>query len=1095
MNTMNRYVCCALLLCALVIPCQAQQSDKLLSILKQELKSNFAQLQKQNVKPYYMSYRAEDKFKKVISSSFGTLSSNQDLRSCNITPQIRLGSKQLDNFKYYSQGYPSYDGRSAAEVTIPYEDDATAGITTNIWNATLARYKYALAFYEQAKSKAATSTADEDKAPCFSEAPVEHYYEQPLNLDSLKLNDKVWEARLNAISAVFKADPNLKEGSASLDYGVSRTYFVNTDGTDVVQNRVSARLMLSVEAVAEDGMSLPLYQDFFTFSPDSLPSQETVVAAAKDLLRRVEALRKAPVANPYTGPAVLSGPASGVFFHEIFGHRLEGHRLKEGGETFKNMVGKQVLPTPFQVYCDPTLRHYAGTDMNGYYLYDSEGVKARRVDNVVNGTLKEFLMSRVPLDGFPQSNGHGRASGANDPVSRQSNLVVETKQPYTDAQLRQMLIREAKKQGKDYGYFFKTVTNGYTMTGEGGTINSFNVTPVEVYRVFVNGKPDELVRGVSLIGTPLSMFSHIQAGGNTPATFTGVCGAESGWVPVTATSPAIFVSQIETQRIQKTGAMPPVLSAPAFTFKDAGDTDKMVFNAMKDEMHRTTDSLRVAEAKAPFWVGYGVTRYRSFDITGEYGGISLSNQTPWQTNIITHVLLGNFKRCSDIPGQPLLIGSRGSDDMNYAMLRRALWSSSDQAYKSSVMMQAQKESYLNQNPLPSALEKLPDMQHSAPCTYIVNDSVPYDIDMARLNGYAKELSAIFNDYPYLFNGEVKISGDEVTSYRATSENVNIKQPHNRVTIKVSARFEDDQHLRMSDELKLSYERPSEIPALDTLKARVRKFADDCMALRNAELMTEAYKGPVMFENDAVKEAFVTSYLSAGDFYAQPSLQENNKGLGPKIGKKIMDERITITNETGLTTYQGQPLYGHYAVDADGFTPTTPMTLVDKGVFMMMLNRATPAQYAPKSTASARFCNEPGQAVPMVGVGTLHVQATGTTADEKMEKELIKRAKKEKLSFAYIITLPNNCTCLRLEKIDVKTGQRTLVKSDMMALPSSEQMKKLVAISNKEIVRNSVEPYTYSTIVPASIIVDDMELGKATMKPEKAPALIFPLQRK
>lgn len=213
-------------------------------------------------------------------------------------------------------------------MTIPYEDDATAGITTNIWNATLARYKYALAFYEQAKSKAATSTADEDKAPCFSEAPVEHYYEQPLNLDSLKLNDKVWEARLNAISAVFKADPNLKEGSASLDYGVSRTYFVNTDGTDVVQNRVSARLMLSVEAVAEDGMSLPLYQDFFTFSPDSLPSQETVVAAAKDLLRRVEALRKAPVANPYTGPAVLSGPASGVFFHEIFGHRLEGHRLE-----------------------------------------------------------------------------------------------------------------------------------------------------------------------------------------------------------------------------------------------------------------------------------------------------------------------------------------------------------------------------------------------------------------------------------------------------------------------------------------------------------------------------------------------------------------------------------------------------------------------------------------------------------------------------------------------------------------------------------------------------------------------------------------------
>lgn len=1073
----------------------AQQTDKLLSTLKTELKANYSQLQQQKVKPYYMSYRAEDVYKNVITSSFGETANDDESRMRRVTPQIRLGDKQLDNFKYNSQGMPSMDGRSATTVTIPYDDDATEGITTNIWNATLSRYNYALAVFEQTKSRAATSAADEDKAPCFSNAPVEHYYEAPLDLNSLKLDKKAWEQRLNAVSTVFKADPSLKSGTASMDYEISRTYFVNTDGTDVVQNRVAARVMLGVEAITEDGMSLPLYQDFFAFSPDSLPSQETIVAAAKDLLKRIEALRKAPVANPYTGPAILSGPASGVFFHEIFGHRLEGHRLKEGGETFKNMVGKQVLPTSFQVYCDPTLRHYAGTDMNGYYLYDSEGVKARRVDNVVNGTLKEFLMSRVPLDGFPESNGHGRASGANDPVSRQSNLVVETKQPYTDAQLRQMLIREAKKQGKEYGYYFKTVTSGYTMTGEGGTINSFNVMPVEVYRVFVNGKPDELVRGVSLIGTPLSMFSHIQAGGNKPATFTGICGAESGWVPVTASSPAIFVSQIETQRVQRTGAMPPVLSAPAFVAKDNGDDDKMIFDAMHDEMHRTTDSLRVAEAKAPFWVGYGLTRYRSFSITGEYGGISKSKSTPWRTNVLTHVVLGNFKRTSDIPGRPLIVGSSADAQLTYSGLRRALWASSDNAYKSAVMMQAQKDNYLTQNPLPAALEKVPDMQHSAPCTSIESDKGDYDFDMEKLNGYAKKLSAVFKEYPHLFNTEVSINGDEVYSYRSTSENVNIKRPHHNVVIKFSAQFEDENRVRLADDMKLQYERPSEIPSLDSLEACVRRFADGCMAIRNAEAMPEYYKGPVMFEHEAAKQVFTVNYLTPGDFYAQPSMQESTKGLGQKIGKKIMDERFTISNETNLSDYQGQKLYGHYDVDADGFTPASPMTLVDKGVFKMMLNRATPAQYALKSTASSRFLNSPRQAVPTVGIGTLHIQAAGTTADDKMEKELIKRAKKAKLSYAYIITLPENCSCLRLEQIDVKTGKRTLVKSNLLTLPTSDQMKKLVAISDKEVVSNNVEPYTYSVIYPNSLIVDDMELNKPTFKGGKVPALTFPLLRK
>ena len=160
-------------------------------------------------------------------------------------------------------------------------------------------------------------------------------------------------------------------------------------------------------------------------------------------------------------------------------------------------------------------------------------------------------MSRVPLEGFPESNGHGRAAEGKKPVSRQSNLVVETRQPHAEAELRQMLRDEARRQGKEYGYLFQSVSGGYTMTGEGGSINSFDVTPLEVYRIYVDGRPDEQVRGVSLIGTPLAMFSNIAAGGDTPSSFIGFCGAESGWVPVSATSPMIFCTKIETQRMQR----------------------------------------------------------------------------------------------------------------------------------------------------------------------------------------------------------------------------------------------------------------------------------------------------------------------------------------------------------------------------------------------------------------------------------------------------------------------------------------------------------------------------------------------------------------
>ncbi|MGM9734456.1 MAG: metallopeptidase TldD-related protein, partial [Prevotella sp.] len=1005
-----------------------------------------------------------------------------------------LGDKQLDNFKYNSQGAMSPDGRSATTVTIPYEDNCTEGITTNIWNATNSRYDFAVNAYRQTQSHAATSAADEDKSPCFSDAKAEKYYEQPIDLDKVKLDRKAWQERLDAVSGVFKTDPSLSKGNVSLDYNVTRTYFVNTEGSEVVQNRRTIRVILTVECVTPDGMALPLMADFFAFDPDSLPSQQAMMDAAADLVKRIQALRAAPVANPYTGPAILSGPASGVFFHEIFGHRLEGHRLKKGGETFKNMVGKDVLPQNFQVYCDPTLSQYAGTDLNGHYIYDSEGVKSRRVDNVVNGVLRNFLMSRVPLDGFPESNGHGRASGANDPVSRQSNLIIETSKPYTEAQLREMLIAEVKKQGKDYGYYFKTVTSGFTFTGEGNSINSFNVTPVEVFRVFPDGRPDELVRGVDMIGTPLSMFSHIVAGGNDAAVFTGSCGAESGWVPVSTASPSLFVSQIETQRSPKANAIPNILTAPSFAEKAGLQGDDMVFAAMKDELKRTHEDLRVQGTEAPFYAAYSTTHYSSFDITGELSGISSEKYVPTQTNLTGHLLLGNFKRTSDFPGQPLIMGGTAGNDLGYASLRREFWNLSDMLYKNSVAMMSQKQAMLSQYQLPAELERIPDLQRSAPCTYIEENENDYTIDMPQLRNIAKELSAIFKDYKYLQNTTVRLKGAKADTYLSTTEDVNIKQPHNYVTLTVKADFEDDNNVKMSDELRLCFGSPADMPSLDELKSKVRKFADDCMETRNAPKMEDDYKGPVLYGDEAAKQVFTSNYLTAGQFYAVQSIQEDPKSLGQKIGKSIMDERISILNYTDRKEYNGEKLAGYYAMDADGFRPEPVMTIVDKGVFKMMLNRKTPAQYAEKSTASARFANNPAQSVPMVGVGSLHIKADGATKDENMMKLLLKAAKKAKKDYAYVITTPENYLSLRVYQVNVKTGERKLVKTNGISLPTKGQMKKFFAISDKENVSNDVSVYSHSIIYPSAVILDDIEINTPTMKSQKPSALTYPLLR-
>lgn len=541
-----------------------QGQDKLLGLLKEELAQQMKELKDEEFPPYHMNYRVIDVTSSVVSASFGALMNSQQYRSRTLVPQIRLGDEKLDNFRFNQMGaaMSRYQGPSVARLPLDEENNEDA-VRQAIWDEVNNRYKFAVDMYQKTKAESSVNVEEEDKAPYFSEAKVEKYYEAPLPAEKMTIDMDQWAARMKEISAVFKNQPGIMKGDAIMIYTVERRYFVNNEGTEVVQNLPYARIMVFGETKADDGMELPLNLSYFAYDPADLPANDKIIADAKEMVKTLEALRVAPVVDPYTGPALLSGPASGVFFHEIFGHRIEGQRMKSenDGQTFKKMVGQLVLPADMHVYDDPTLRKYAGEDLNGFYKYDDQGVKAERVDVVVNGKLNDFLMTRTPIDGHPRTNGHARASDGFDPVSRQSNLVIETSNPKTPEELRQLLIEEVKKQGKEYGYFFKEVTSGFTFTGKGAT-NSFNVTPLEVYKVFADGRPDQLVRGVDLIGTPLSMFSNIIYAGNDVRVFTGMCGAESGSIPVTAISPTILVNKVETQRKAKSQDILPILPAP-----------------------------------------------------------------------------------------------------------------------------------------------------------------------------------------------------------------------------------------------------------------------------------------------------------------------------------------------------------------------------------------------------------------------------------------------------------------------------------------------------------------------------------------------------
>jgi predicted Zn-dependent protease len=411
------------------------------------------------------------------------------------------------------------------------------------------------------KTEAEVHAKEEDSSPDFSQEAPQVSLGKPA--PPVKVDRAAWEQRVRALSRIFRDYPDVNLNMVIFSAQNETDYYASSEGSQVVTPHLQARLVAIAVSRADDGMDLFRAQTFEAETAEGLPAQAEMEAAIRELGTSLEALRKAPVTEPFDGPAILSGRAAAVFFHEVLGHRLEGQRQRgtEEGQTFTKEVGQAVLPSFLSVADDPTLTTFGKTWLSGNYEYDDEGQKARRVELIQDGVLKNFLMSRLPIASFSASNGHGRAQTGKVPIGRQGNLIVTSTKMEPENKLRKQLIEEAKKQGKPYGLYFEDISSGFAVT-QRSSPQAFQVIPLVVWRVYVDHRPDELVRGVSIVGTPLAAMKSIVATGDKYEVFNGECGAESGTIPVSAVAPAMLVSTMETQKQAQGTARPPILPIP-----------------------------------------------------------------------------------------------------------------------------------------------------------------------------------------------------------------------------------------------------------------------------------------------------------------------------------------------------------------------------------------------------------------------------------------------------------------------------------------------------------------------------------------------------
>lgn len=540
----------------------AQQAPlpPLLDTMTSELNRAMGSLGKQGDKqipPYFVSYSVSDATGISIRAQYGALVNSEDSRQRVVDVQVRVGDPKLDNT------HGAHRGSAVNSLQLPLSDDREA-LSRSLWLATNSGYGTALDNYLRVKTESEVRAKEEDNSGDFSTEAPQVFVGKPA--PAPVVDKTAWEDRVRALSKVFREFPDVYQNVVMLTAQSETDYYTSSEGSRLASPHLRARLVVFAVSRADDGMDLFRAQTFEAETVDGLPKQAELEASLRDLGKSLEELRKAPVTEPFNGPAILSGRAAAVFFHEVLGHRLEGQRQRgdEEGQTFTKEVNKLVLPSFLSVSDDPTRVKFADTWLSGSYSYDDEGQKAKRVDLIQDGVLKTFLMSRLPIASFSNSNGHGRAQTGRVPNGRQGNLIVTSTHSVPETELRRMLLEEAKKQGKPYGLYFEDISSGFAVTTRNSP-QAFQVIPLVVYRVYVDGRPDELVRGVSIVGTPLAAMKRILATGDKSEVFNGECGAESGSIPVSAVAPAMLLTEMETQRQPQGTERVPILPNPSVT--------------------------------------------------------------------------------------------------------------------------------------------------------------------------------------------------------------------------------------------------------------------------------------------------------------------------------------------------------------------------------------------------------------------------------------------------------------------------------------------------------------------------------------------------
>ncbi len=513
--------------------------------------------------------------------------------------------------------------------------------------------------------------------------------------------------------------------------------------------------------------------------------------------------------------------------------------------------------------------------------------------------------------------------------------------------------------------------------------------------------------------------------------------------------------------------------------KNSADDDP-VLQAMRAELERSKTALKLEGMAAPYYIDYHVTDMDAHAAEAAFGALRTNVRLRFRFLRVV-VRVGDYKQDSFF-GQ----GQGGLDfmplDNDLVALRHQIWLATDNAYKAATESLTAKQAKLKQYTVDQPVD---DFAHADPVVSI-GPPAKLDFDAQPWLKMLQDSSALYKTDPQIESFEAALNFGAVTRYFVSSEGAAVRSGQNVYELRIAGSTQAEDGMRLDRSHGYSVTNIKELPSEDTLLADTTKLLATLKQLRDAPIVDEEYRGPVLFSADAASTVFADL------------VGENILGLKPDLGQpartkgafatsyksRVLPDFLSVVDDPTLASMNGRSLMGKYEVDDEGVKAES-VSVIENGKLVNYLIGREPIRDFPASNGHGRARipqNSPGPSI-----GNMIVRSSETSSPEELKKKLIEICQQRELPYGYYVeTLGPQRVPRLLYKVWTKDGHEELVRGATFGdLDTRSLRNDLIAVGNDVYIENLSQNIPHSIVSP-SILFDELEVKRANANKDKLP---------